>query len=82
MRRQAHIREKVVQQLESEFEPAYGWRFDDPELLRPFVTTGTLPSAAQRARERVRQLRRGDSARQYARESPSGKTRRALSSMS
>ena len=39
LRRHAHVREKAVQQLETEFEPTYGWTLDDPHLLPVGVAT-------------------------------------------
>lgn len=84
LKRQAHIREKAVKQLESEFEPSFGWRVDDPELFwsssgdgEDSATGGKSggPSRRQSAGPSGRQRPRGDG---YG---DSGRTR-ALSSMS
>ena len=82
LKRQAHIREKAVKQLEAEFEPSYGWRLDDPELARPSSHDADAEGSASRGPSRRQSA--GPSGRQRPRGGGSGGSgrTRALSSMS
>eukprot|EP01043_Picozoa_sp_COSAG02_P039547 COSAG02_NODE_3131_length_7311_cov_11.071131_2_plen_710_part_00 len=87
LRRHAHIREKAVKQLESEFEPSYGWTLDDPELLRPdpghehgTTNSGLLPARRRSASASFGGQPGAASAHRYR--DADSRNPRALSSMS
>lgn len=88
LRRHAHLMEKAVQNLESEFEPTFGWSLHDPELLGlDLVDADGVAGSALARRSSASISLDGEpgvanSRRRQRRVDYGGGTRRALSSMS